>query len=189
MDRREALRKLGAAGAIAAGGSAVLSSNSVAFAASAGTCLAGIPGPTTNLTVGGGFLTYSATNNDKDITITITVNATCTCGGATAATKTYLWDTQPTYTLQVPNNPSGPSGYRVERSGSVTGSSAQLTRGFPASATGNPNKFQTGDQYKIGVNLTWQCAGSASKRVEARYSIEGTYDVAPTGFVKTYALV
>jgi hypothetical protein len=42
MDRREALKKLGAAGAIAVGGSAVLSSRSVAFAAS-GECVATIP--------------------------------------------------------------------------------------------------------------------------------------------------
>jgi hypothetical protein len=41
VDRREALKKLGAAGAVIAGGSAVLSSRSVAFAASA--CVAAPP--------------------------------------------------------------------------------------------------------------------------------------------------
>lgn len=42
MDRREALKRLGAAGAIVVGGSAVLSSRDVAYAAS-GTCVAVIP--------------------------------------------------------------------------------------------------------------------------------------------------
>jgi hypothetical protein len=41
MDRREAIKKLAAGGAIAAGGSMILSSNNVAFAASG--CFMNVP--------------------------------------------------------------------------------------------------------------------------------------------------
>ena len=63
VNRREALKKLAAGGAIAAGGSLVLSSNAVAATAS-GPPITGIPGPGEELT---NFVTFS---NQGDVTFT-----------------------------------------------------------------------------------------------------------------------
>ena len=157
MDRREALRKLGVAGAIAVGGSMVLSSNSVAYATSVVTCLTGIPGPSDDLTVGNGFLTYSATANNREITLTISVNAMCDCGGPTQATTSYLWDNAPT--VHAPASQRNRNS--VVRSGAVTSNVAVLTRSKPAGTPGNDDKFVSGDRYEdrnqSHLGVRWTC--------------------------------
>jgi hypothetical protein len=181
MDRREAIKKLGAAGVVVAGGSMVLSSNNVAFAASADTCLTGIPGPSAPLP-----LTYRVSRGGTRLNISVNVTAKCNCTNPVRnATSTYSWDASPTYTLVPPNTPSGPAGYRVVRQGNVSSRNSSLLRKNPNGTNGT---WVNGDKYSLNIKVTWKCT-NAPKRVEATYKVSGTYPSAPTGAVLTYATV
>lgn len=176
LDRRDALKKLGAAGAIVAGGSMVLGSNSVAFAASADTCLTGIPSPTGSLP-----LRYSVSGNRTTLTISVDVAAKCNCTArVTNATTSYRWDATPTYTLQPPN-----TGYRVQRNGNVSSKTSTLVR---KNSRGQNTVWVNGDTYSLNVRVTWQCR-NAPKRIEAQYRVSGTYPNAPVATVLSYTTV
>lgn len=144
MNRREALKKLGAGGAIASGASVVLLSNGVAYAAS-GTI--GVPDrPTVN--------SYSYLSN----ALTISLNAlppSCTIG---PSNPSYSW-----------SNASGTvQGQQVVSTSGSNSNSVVLVR------TGNPapqNPWGNGDVFTVNVTVTWSCSGA---NVQQTYTVQAT---------------
>ena len=147
MDRREALKKLGVGGAVAAGASLVLSSNPVAAAGSGPPGLPPNPRPS---------VIYS--NASNTITITLTV-PNCTDGSP--PTTQYLWS-NPTGTLATGNQ-------TVTISGSSMNASVTLLR------TGHPNAsknaWSNGDAFSVQVSVTLTCG--TTSRTDA-YTVSGT---------------
>lgn len=155
MDRREAVKRLGAAGAIVVGGSAVLSSRDVAYAAS-GSCIPEIPGL---------------------VTVTIVeqvgrVVLTCAPPPFPSATPTYRWF-GPAITSTIA---SPPGGVRVD--GSSTSSSVALVRTASPNGSGSIKEWTPLDAYRIDLEITWSCVGSPSD--VAVYRVSAVYGGATT---------
>ena len=132
MDRREALTKLGAAGAIVAGGSMVLSSNAVANTES-GLCVP--PGLMPGLIP----MTMSLTNSDKDLTITPTVPGM-------GVTINRVWSDC---------EPVAPTTGSVTFGSGTTGANVILNR-----RSTPPNKWNVGEQFTVKLQVTWSCVGA-----------------------------
>jgi hypothetical protein len=185
MDRREALRKLAAGGAVAAGASVVLSSNDVAFAASPpGTGLSGVPGPGEPLEI-----TYTP-NNNGTITIADATQASCASG---ALTVTYSWRilgydvsgskrrlaiyTNPPGTsalVQGPNENICTSCPTPYSSPSTTNNDVVLRKNNPG---GQIDPLDAGDEYSVGVLVTWRCGSNTPYTRE--FAIGATYPNVP----------
>ena len=194
MDRREALKKLAAGGAVAAGGSMVLSSNRVAYAASVGG-VTGIPAPgeplpiTYNTTTGPAMVqiqdaTTPGCADDSPVTTTHSwkINSYAVAGFASWV-QMLLWDAS--NTSQIIAGPTasptcGPActGY----SAPTTFSGITLKKRYLGSFFGFPIEIvislQDGDYYEVDTMITWTCAGHPP--VTAEYRFSGTYPNAPT---------
>ena len=138
MNRREALRKLGASGAIATGASLVVLSSGVAHAASGG--IGPLPKPT---------VVYSYTGN----ALKITLNAPPPTCGLGTPTPSYSWSNP---------GPTVVGGPRLGLSGSNGNSVVVVRTGNPAQ-----NSWGDGlpvDVFSVDVTVTWGCAGVNAQR-------------------------
>ncbi len=148
MDRREALKRLGAAGAIVVGGSAVLSSNSVAYAAS-GVCIAVIPDPVD-------FRITQPTNRAR-------VQIRYEPGGVPGSSISYRWSNAQIL--------AGTGGVRI-RNGAT---SNQVTLERRTAITGGTSRNWTvGDQYSVLLTVTWSCT-RPTRTDTAGYLVTATY--------------
>jgi hypothetical protein len=157
MDRREALKKLGAAGAIAVGGSAVLSSRSVAFAAS-GECVATIP------TTAAIRFTHSNASRRR---ITARYQPSRPSG---ASSQTYSWRNA----VILPPTTGG-----VALLG-ATQQTATLERRRPGLRPNN-QVWVAGDAFSVDVQITWTCTGAGPDVV--LYRVTTTAQLGTTWFV------
>jgi hypothetical protein len=179
MNRREALQKLAAGGAIAACGSFALSSTEVAYAASPpGTGLVGVPGP-------GEALPMQAVFNSNG-TVTITDASNPSCASGSSLSSTYAWTIESIYLG------NGKRNFFVldASSGSVI-TSAKNKKGCTncPQSTGstsvdsvilrkNNNGGQlkplgSSDSYTLRLQISWYCS-TAAKAVTAEYLISGS---------------
>ena len=176
MDRRAALKKLAAGGAIAACGSMVLSSNNVAFAAS-GPVAGGIPLEGEPLPVA--IPPFS--NSTGVLTIT-DVTQPVYNGGAVQVS--HAWRING-YQLDRGNSAIGlqlrTGGQIIQASGQptcTTGCGGSYFAGSdtaevqPLGPNGKGMKFKGGDPYDIGMMVTWTVPGVQT--VTAEYRITGT---------------
>jgi hypothetical protein len=147
VDRREALKKLGAAGAVVVGGSAVLSSRSVAFAASAGTCVAVIPDTVP--------LRFTQPNGSPRLLKVRWQNSR----PPGASSQTYSWRNAQ---IVPPTTTGG-----VEILGST--SREMSLRRITAAPRARDRVWVVGDNFKVQVKVTWTCSGS--RRDEITYEI------------------
>lgn len=187
MDRRQAIKKLAAGAAIASGGSMVLSSRDVAFAASApGTGLVDVPGPSEPLPVG-------STNNPNG-TVTLSDVSTPSCGPGTM-TRSYSWRVNgfninggKTWKFFVRNS----SDTQTIREGVSGYSPPNLNHGTvvlrKTNKPGNLKPLDNGDSYDIGMLVTWQCSGAGSY-LQAEYRFSATYPNPPTVEIVSYNVV
>ena len=150
MDRREALRKLGVAGAIVVGGSAVLSSQDVAFAASG--CIASIPTP----------ISLTITQQRTRSRVTIAYAPPSTPG----VTVNYKWS-EP----KLLGFPAPAGGIRIR--GSSTGPTVTLQRTTTPTGTRSRN-WAVGEQYSVLFTITWSCTGPTRTDV-AGYLVTSSY--------------
>jgi hypothetical protein len=184
MNRREALKKLAASGAIATGASVVMSSNQVAFAASPpGTGLTGAPANGVPIPI-----TYGLVGNDgkQGVTIGNGANVTCASGSLTVL---YGWRIN-SFTV------SANKGLELTNVAGTTVIANQVSSQY---SNPNPNFgtvllrtdnsiLKPGDVYSIGVFITWQCSG-ASQRLEAEYAIAGAWPAQPSVSQVSYNVV
>lgn len=144
VDRREALKKLGAAGVVVVGGSAVLSTRSVVYAASA--CVAVVPPPTVPLTF------TQSTGSPRLIRVRWDNNRP-----TGAASQTYSWKASMASgtigTVQVLN---------------ATSRQASLRRITPAPRP-RDQKWVAGEACNVEVRVTWRCAVRNTPNVVAVY--------------------
>jgi hypothetical protein len=185
MDRREAIKKLAAGSALAAGGSMVLSSRDVAYAASTpGTGLFDVPGPTDNLPVtlnsSGGIMTLSDPSNP-----------TCTPG---SLDRSYSWKINQLHlwkrsgTLEIRNSTNtetirdGVGGYSAPNPNHGTVTLRKM------SESGQPEDLRKADKFEIELLVTWRCSG-AGCYVRAEYVFDLKYDKWPRIDVGSYAVV
>jgi hypothetical protein len=157
MDRREALKKLAVGGAIAAGGSLVLSSNPVAATASG----LGIPGvPVAGQAIPG--VSLSLTGGDKQLGF----GAPAPPSGVTAS---YSWNIR-SYDVAHPQVngmllTSGGNSQRQIGQPTCGGSCAYFAGNDLAVAetifksTSKNKKFKGGDTVTVGLMVTWASAG------------------------------
>jgi hypothetical protein len=169
MDRREALKKLAVGGAIAAGGSFVLSSNNVVFAASGV-----VPSPSA-LTV------QTPVNSKGEGTLRLT--APPAPAGANPANTTYQWeirgcDVKPGRTLVIisnnrviarGNNGSCPSTPIVTPPSNTAGSVVVRTS---AGGSSSFKDLEPGNTVTIRLIVKWYVNGQL---VEGRYQVSGSY--------------
>ena len=166
MDRRAALKKLAAGGAIAAGGSFVLSSNQVAFAAS-----------DTNIPDSGVNLPIASSSTQGEVAISDPAFYTCT---GEQVTTTYAWRING-YDLRPPGNTV------IELVDAATGAVLYEGNGFPmctscggsymsgsssASLRRDHSKLKNGDEYNIGLMVTWECGAVVTVH---EYEVTGIY--------------
>jgi hypothetical protein len=176
MDRRAALKKLAAGGAIAMGGSMVLSTNNVAFAAS-GPVAGGIPLEGEPLPVS--LPPFS--NSSGVLTIT---DVTQPVYSGVGVQTSHAWRING-YTLQRGSSATGlelrSGGQVVQASGQptcTTGCGGSYFAGTgtadvrPLGPNGKGMKFKGGDPYDIGMMVTWTVPGVQT--VTAEYRITGT---------------
>jgi hypothetical protein len=179
MDRRVALKKLAAGGAIASGASLVLSSHDVAYAASPpGTNLSNVPGD------GEDLLIVFTPNLNGSLTIGDDVSPVCFEGDLTV---TYSWQVNGfgfsggnRHLLmlnagnlnEVIHDTTGSSGYSVPSSTHGTIELRKTTNG-----NDNPKPLDATDTYNISVIISWSCGVSAP--LVAEYLIQGTGSAAP----------
>jgi hypothetical protein len=172
MDRREALKKLAVGGAIAAGGSIVLSSNNVAFAAS------GDPVPPPSA-----LALTTPVGNKGEGTLRITAPPAPT--GANPATTTYQWeirgcDVDQGRTLVVvndstnqaiarANNGSCPSTPILTQPSNTAGSVTVRTAAGGSSSLKN---LEPGNTVTLRLIVKWYVDGQL---VEGRYQVSGAY--------------
>jgi hypothetical protein len=189
MDRREALKKLGAGSAIAATGSIVLSSRAVASSGS-GTGpggLTGIPGPGEQLPI---TVQTSLSSNGKRGTVTISDSTSPMCG-LNGANSWYSWRI-------VSSNIKGGNGWKLQIK---DGSDSQVIRGFDggsfttsdpnhgtvllrkANNGGAPKPLDRGDVYEVEMLVTWQCQGADD--VERVYRFSSSFPDSPQGLPAT----
>lgn len=156
MDRREALRKLGVAGAVAAGGSAVLSSTVVA-AAMSGVCIPVIPDPV-------------------DFIITQPVNAEQVIiqygpGTMLGVDTIFQWSNAKIVTAA---NPVG--GVRIL--GSTASRQVTLERRTTATGVGSARNWLPGGVYSVLLTVEWSCTGP-TRSDTATYLVTATYNGNP----------
>ena len=174
MNRRDAIKKLAAGGAVTLGASAVLSSNDVAFAASPpDTGLIGVPAQ------GAPPPLAFTPNGDGSVNIGATSSATCSSGGA--PTITYAWKVNSfsfrggnrhlivTSSGQTLHDTTGSSGYSAAGTGYGVVNLAKTNDGRKRTV----KPLDASDAYNISVLITWQCAG-ANSALEAEYVLSGT---------------
>jgi hypothetical protein len=173
MDRREAIKKLAIGGAIAAGGSIVLSTNNVAFAASGG---AVAPAPS-SMPVSTPF------NNQGEGTLVL--SAPPAPNGANPATTTYQWeirgcDTKSGRTLVVLNAANNQVIARANNGGCpstpiITPPSNAAGSVIVRTAAGNSSSLkdlEPGNTVTIRLIVKWYVG---SQMVEGRYQVSGAY--------------
>jgi hypothetical protein len=182
MDRREALKKLGAGSAIAATGSFVLSSSNVAYASSHDTGgLSGLPevGEPLPITV-----QTSLSSNGKKGTVTISDNTTPMCGNQ-LPNRHYCWRINSF-------NVKGGNGWKQQIKDandnqvicdfiSENFTPPNSTHGTvllrKANNGGGAKPLDVGDDYSIDMYVTWQCQGSGY--VEAIYRFQARFPDPP----------
>ncbi len=177
MDRREAIKKLAVGGAIAAGGSLVLSSNLVAHAASAGPAgIVGAPYQGEDLTI---YFPPRPDGNNDGKRIVLGSAQQMSAANGSPATVWYRW-----YLREV--NLENPKGATLQlRSGNNT-SGPVIAQG-PGSNTGAPNtNYQTvsitrtdgkplkKDGFKIEVEIEAQAGTGQYLLVRYTFEVEGT---------------
>ena len=176
MDRRAALKKLAAGGAVAVCGSMVLSSNNVAFAAS-GPVAGGIPLEGQPLPI-----SIPPFSNSTGI-LTITDVTQPVYNGGQSVQTSHAWRING-YDLRQ----NSATGIEIRTGGQVIRATGQPTCAtgcnggyFAGSNTAqvqplasNPTnkKFQGGDLYDIGMMVTWRVPGIQT--ITAEYRITGT---------------
>ena len=192
MDRRVALKKLGAGTAIAAGGSFVLSSNAVALTTSGP--IIGIPDqPGETLPVTTPQVGFPARPSVTDA-------SSVTCGPSSTPNTTYAWRLH-SYRLAtstrfvriavsdlsgsstISQGPIGASRWTNPSQAFFGGPSGMsLRRRFTLNFFGTTIQFNTplsnGDQWVVDQMVTWQCSGSTPVAQTYRYS--GTWPNPPT---------
>jgi hypothetical protein len=154
MNRREAIQKLAAGGAIAAGGSLVLSSNNVAFAAS-GCMLVDVPADGAPLPLAAGDAGTGV------LDIAVSPPPSCTCDDFTPM---YDW-TLTRFSITPPN-------------GSMTASqtSTSTVRLTKLDKKGRPKAFHGNDQFAFLLKTSWQCG---TECITASYNVAGVYSSLP----------
>lgn len=194
MNRRDALRKLAAGGAIATTGSVVLSSRQVAHAASPpSTGLSNVPGSSDPMSMA------STNNPNGTVTLTDTVTPTCVSG---SLTTTYAWringyDIGPgnrhfhlrnaadTATLQQGPSTDTCSACPMPYVGPTSSDMSITLR--KTNNGGQLKPLDSGDFYDIGLLVTWQCSGH-SAALTAEYRMYATYPAAATVEVVSYTV-
>lgn len=183
MDRREALKKLAAGGAIATTGSFVVSSRAVAFSGSGEPSgLTGVPGPNEVLPVS---VQTSLSSNGKRGTVIISDTTTPMCGNQ-PPNRHYCWRI----------NTFGVKGGRGWKLQVKDGNDSQVICDYISQSFTPPNTnhgtvlirkankgggaqlLDRGDHYAADMYVTWQCQGSST--VEAIYRFSGTFPDQPT---------
>lgn len=173
MNRRDAIKKLAAGGAVTLGASAVLSSNNVAFAASPpDTGLSGVPprGAAPPLSF--------SPNGNGTVTLDLSSDATCASGGS--PTITYAWKVNGfsfsggnrhliiSSNGQTVHDTTGGSGYSSHSTGYSVIDLAKTNNGSKRKI----KPLDSSDTYNLSVIVTWQCLG-ANSALEAEYVIAG----------------
>jgi hypothetical protein len=189
MNRRDAIKKLAAGGAVAAGASVVLSSNDVAFAASPpDTGLTNAPGPGEPLP-----LAFTP-NSNGTVTMNATSPAACISGGT--PTVMYSWKVNSfsfsggnRHLLLVNANNLSQVIHDTQGSTNYSPASTSLTA-VELRKTNNGKKrnikpLDPGDTYNISVLISWQCAG-ANSVLEAEYTITGSGSAPPGAANSSY---
>jgi hypothetical protein len=182
MNRRDAIKKLAAGGAVAAGASVVLSSNDVAFAASPpDTGLTDVPGPSDPLPI------VFSPNGNGTVTVDATSSASCAPGGT--PTVTYSWKVN-SFNFSGGNrhllvvNANNPNQVILDTTSSTGYSSANPSAtAVELRKTNNGSKrkikkLDPGDTYNISVIVSWQCA-NANSALEGEYTLTGNGPAAP----------
>jgi hypothetical protein len=173
MNRREAIRKLAAGGAVTLGASAVLSSNDVAFAASPpDTGLVNVPAD------GAPLPSSTSANGDGTVTINVSSGASCASGGA--PTVSYAWKVN-SFSFsggnrhmilkangQTVHDTTGGSGYSSANPGFGVVNVAKTNNGRKRKI----KPLGSSDSYSLSVLVTWQCA-NANAALEAEYVVDG----------------
>ena len=187
MNRRQAIKKLAAGTALASGGSLILSSREVAYAASApGTGLTDVPAPSEPLPVG--------TTNNPNGTVTLSDVSSPSCSSG-SLTRSYSWrvngfnmnggktwkffirNSSDTHTIR-----EGVGGYSTPN---LNHSTVVLRK---TNKPGKLKKLDDGDSYDIGMLVTWQCSG-AGAYLQAEYRFTATYPNPPTVEVISYDII
>ncbi len=193
MDRREALKKLAAGGAIAATGSVVLSSRDVAYAASGpGTSLTEIPGPSEPLPI---TVQTNISNNGKTGTVTVGDNTSPTCGSGTMM-RSYSWRINSynisggnSWKLQIKDsNDSQVIADFISTNFSQPNSNHGIVLLRKANNGGAAKPLDRDDDYSVDMFVTWQCSG-AGAYVEAIYRFSATFPDPPTVSVQYYEVL
>lgn len=172
MDRREALKKLAAGGAVALGASTVVSSRAVAFAAS-GVCLGPLPDRASLIT---------PQVFDQRVRFRVTGAPTCSCGDVTA---TYTWAIE---WFSLANGRRARPTLRPRQAPAVRPPTRTNQCGRPCTAfTPSPpspeaflaqlSNLRAGDQYEVDVMIEWSCGGES---VLAHYRLSATHPNPPT---------
>jgi hypothetical protein len=171
MNRRDALKRLAAGGAIAAGGSFVLSSNGVAFAASIGdTGLIGAPAPGSPVAISVGQA--GPGGSGQVVVIGNAQQVSCSSGSLMAR---YGWRIN-SFNLAPP-----PGSSLVLSDSNGTPITSSISGNFTAlnsnhgtvritRSNGTPLKR---DSYDISQMVEWQCSGSTAY-LRATYRLIGT---------------
>lgn len=198
MDRREALRKLAAGGAIAAGGSFVLSSNRVAYAASVGG-VTGIPAPGEPLPIA--YAIIDPLFQDSRIQVIDTTTPACVdaspvttthswkinkfdVGGNVSRTWVELWDADNDTKIIEAQATSGGISQAVCGPGCTGYSSPTSFNGFTLKRWRDEIfgdeyvDWKNGDYYEVDTLISWSCAGHPT--VQGEYRIAGTFPDTPT---------
>jgi hypothetical protein len=179
MDRREALKKLAVGGAVAAGGSLVLSSNLVAHAASAGPAgIIGAPLQEQNLTI---FFPPRPDGNNNGKRIVLGSAQQMSAANGSPVTIWYRWFIREV-NLEKPNgatlqlrNGNSPSGMVIAQGpGSNTG--PPNTNYQTVSITRSDGKPMKKDGFKVELEIEAQSALAGGQYLLVRYTfeVEGT---------------
>jgi hypothetical protein len=182
MDRREALKKLGAGSAIAATGSFVLSSSNVAYAQSGGNSdLTGLPASDEPLPI---TVQTTMSSNGKKGTVIISDNTTPMCGDQ-SPNRHYCWRIN---SFKV----KGGNGWKQQIKDandsqvicdfiSSSFTPPDTTHGNvllrKANGGGGAKPLDRGDEYSVDMYVTWQCSGPSY--VDAIYRFKATFPDPP----------
>jgi hypothetical protein len=179
MDRREALKKLATGGAIAAGGSFVLSSNAVAYAASGPPVVSGIPEEGQPLPV-----SIPPFSNSSGILTISDASIPIYTGGGTSVQTTHAWRING-YTLSQ-NSATGieirSGGLLLQAAGNPSCTSGCGDTSYhqgtdtadvqPTAGNGKNKKFKSGNAYDIGLLIEWLVPGVQT--ITAEFQVSGT---------------
>jgi hypothetical protein len=173
MNRRDAIKKLAAGGAVTLGASAVLSTNNVAFAASPpDTGLVGVPAQGAPPP-----LSFSPNGNG---TVTLDASSGAACISGASPTITYAWKVNSfsfsggnrhlilSSNGQTIHDTKGGSGYSAASTGYAVVNVAKTNNGSKRQI----KPLASSDTYNLSLLITWQCSG-ANSALEAEYVISG----------------